>query len=156
MIDLALPLLKDYGLPLALCAVLMWSIRHLNAQLMALVAERAAAQEATIAALSSRLAKLEASRAEELKAHGDAIARFAAQYAAVIKEDAAMIRDLLAVMRRLLDTLTSRPCLHVEQTPAPAPAHAPARMRPPTSADIPPDPARAPTEALTSKNRGHG
>lgn len=162
MIELAIPLLKDYGLPLALCVVLMWAIWYLNGQIMRMVAERTAVQDSQIKDLSSRLAKLEAVRAEELKAHGEVMAGLSAQYASVIKEHSALVKDMLAVLRRLIDSLTARPCLHgapAEPQPHPHPAPViqhPGRVRPPTSAELPPDPTQAPTEALTSKNRGHG
>jgi hypothetical protein len=139
--DSILPILKEFGFPVALCAVLLWAIRSQNAQLVKAYTDRISTLERIVKGLTDKVEALEVDRIRRADEYGHTIKDLAIRLASVTKETNEVIRSTLQVMRKLCDSIAIRPCMmdeyHPHKTPPP---------RPPTSGELPDDPAKAETD----------
>jgi hypothetical protein len=138
-----LPILKDFGFPIALCVVLLFAIRQQNAALVKAYTDRISVLERLVKINSDKIDELELDRIRRADEYGHTLKDMAVRYGNILRDHDQLTREMLAFLRRLADSvgvMASRPCMH--DTPAP---HRPS-VKVPSSAEIPADPTKAPTD----------
>lgn len=136
--DALLPLLKEFGFPVALCAALLWAIRQQNLQLVKAYTDRIGVLERMVKSLTEKVDELERNRIQRADDYGQALRSVIVTGNATARETNEVLRGSLTVLRKLCDSLNARPCLDAPGRPA--------TPRPPTAEDVPADPAKAVTD----------
>lgn len=139
-----LPLLKDFGFPVALCGVLLLAVRYQNAQLQkaaqelnAALASRITILEGVTSAQALQIAALEADRLKRADEYARSLEHIATRYATAVREWHAWMDKAWSF---LVSVLSRRPA--GEYHPYDAPAAPP----------IPPEPPKPPeTERTTGR-----
>lgn len=142
--DALLPILKDFGFPIALCVVLLLAIRQQNAQLVKAYTDRILTLERIVKVNTDQIHELQAERIRRADEYGHTLKDMALRYANTIRDHDALMRTALDVLRRLTDAIAVRPCMidsHYQPHPQARPA-----VKVPSSDEIPADPAKAPTD----------
>jgi hypothetical protein len=140
-----IPILKEFGFPIALCGLLLIAISRQNAQLVKAYTDRIGTLEKIVRGLTEKVDELERDRIRRADEYGHTLKDLALRWSTTIREHNDLTRSTLAILRKLTDSITIRPCMmdryepHVYPTP-----------RPPSSDEIPKDPARAETDRLQS------
>jgi hypothetical protein len=136
-VDAFLPLLKEFGFPIALCVALMWALRHQNAQLVKAYTDRIGTLERIVKTLTEKVDELERDRIRRADEYGHTLKAIAVSWSASTRETNDLTRSSLAVLRKLCDAVGACQGYH----PHPSP-------RPPTSGEVPADPSKVPTDRL--------
>jgi small-conductance mechanosensitive channel len=133
-----LPVLKEFGFPVALCAALLWAIRQQNMQLVKAYTDRISVLERMVKSLTEKVDDLERDRIQRADDYGQVLRSVIGSGNATARETNEVTRGSLAVLRKLCDALNARPCLDVPAQPR--------TPRPPSADEVPPDPAKAITD----------
>jgi hypothetical protein len=149
-----LPLLKEFGFPVALCVVLLLAIRQQNGQLVKAFTDRIKTLERvvqeqgeTIELHRHEINKLQAEMLRRADEYGHTIKDVASRYAAVIRDHNAWNQKMMDVLARLVDSIQIRPCMMDGYAPHP---HHPSKV--PSSSEIPAPPIHeAPTDRLPAR-----
>ncbi len=136
-------ILKEFGFPIALCALLLWAIMRQNAQLVKAYTDRIGTLERIVNRLTDKVNELEQDRIRRSDEYGHTLKNIAVNWSAATKETNEVTRTALAVMRRLCDSINLRPCMR-DMEPHPIP------QRTPSSAEIPADPPKPTTDRYQS------
>ena len=145
MIDTILPLVKDFGFPVALSVVLLWAIRSQNAQLVKAYTDRIVTLEGIVRTLTRKVDELEADRLRRADEYAHGLKAVAERAGEQAREFTRTIRELLPLLRSLVESINARPCQRNDYWPSPTPP-----PRAPSAADVP----RAPEEE--SRTYKHG
>jgi hypothetical protein len=94
-----------------------------------------------VAANTEEIKRLELDRIRRADEYGHTLKDMALRYGQTIRDHDQLMRDALAVLRRLTDSITARPCLMDQPGYRPHPT-------PPSSGELPKDPAKAPTDRI--------
>lgn len=140
-----IPILKDFGFPIALCIALILAIRQQNAQLVKSFTDRIATLEKIVKSNAERIEELEFDRIRRADEYGHTLKDMALRYGNIVRDHDALTRDMLGVLRRLTDSvgmMANR--LGLDDTPVP---HRRA-VKVPSSAELPADPAKATTDRV--------
>jgi hypothetical protein len=126
-----LPVAKDFGIPVAMCVVLIVAIRYQNAQLqkasaalIAALSARTSTLEKITSAQAERITALEADRLKRADEYAHSLKDVAGRYAAAVREWHAWMEKAWAF---LVDMASQRGDYH----PTHAPAHPPMPPAPP-------------------------
>jgi len=141
-----LPYIKDLGFPIALCVLLMWAIRVQYQQISTAYTDRISALESVVSKMSARMEEMEADRMKRSDDYSASLRATSSQWSAQVRENHALLTQLLTVMRNLVDSMGTRPCMS-EYPPHSVHHHG---RRVPSSADLPADPSKAPTDSVRS------
>lgn len=146
MLEQLLTVVQKFGFPVALCVVLLLAIRHQNAQLVKAYTDRISLLEDLIRSQGEKIEKLQKESVERSIEYANSLKDIAGRYASSTREVFGCIREILPVLRRLVDSINTRPCMH-DYHPTVAPS------RPPSSDDLPPPPRNHET---TDRIQSHG
>lgn len=139
-----LPILKDFGFPIALCIVLLLAIRHQNAALVKAYTDRILVLEKIVKANTDEIHELQAERIKRADEYGHTLKDMAIRYSNTIRDHDQLMKSALNVLRQLTDAVAARPCM------ADPPYHphplAHKVIRTPSSSEIPADPSKSPTD----------
>lgn len=138
-----IPLLKEFGFPIALCGLLLIAISRQNAQLVKAYTDRISTLEKIVRGLTEKVDELERDRIRRADEYGTTLKDLALRWSTTIREHNDLTRSTLAILRKLTDSITIRPCMMDRYEP-----HAHPTPRPPSSDEIPKDPAQAETDRL--------
>jgi len=138
-----LPILKEFGFPIALCAVLLWAIRAQNAQLVKAYTDRIGTLERIVKGLNDKVDELEKDRIRRSEEHGHTLKGIAIAWSKSQADVSAVIKDTLVVIRKLCDSMGSlhRAIEHYQPHPV--------TPRPPHAAEVPADPAKRETHPIS-------
>lgn len=98
-----LPVLKDFGFPVALCALLLWAIRSQNTQLVKAYTDRIGTLERIVRDLTGKVDELERDRIRRADEYGHTLKGIALSWANATKETNEVVRGSLAVQRKVCD-----------------------------------------------------
>lgn len=140
--EVFIPLLKDFGFPVGLSIVLLYAIwkqntivQKVNAALNKAQNDRIEVLEKLVHDNTEKLEELEADRLRRSDEYGHTLKDMALRYGQTIREHDLLMREVMAVLRRLVDSIAIRPCMADD-------LYTPHRSPPPTSRDLPKDPAK--------------
>ena len=134
--DTIIPLLKEFGFPIALCAVLLWAIRAQNAQLVKAYTDRISTLERIVKSLTDKVDELERDRIRRSDEYGHTLKGIALCWSTHSKETNEVLRGSLKVLRELCECMRDfRPHDH----------------RPPSPSDVPADPAKRETHPISRR-----
>jgi hypothetical protein len=143
-----IPVVKEFGFPVALCVVLLLAIRQQNAQLVKAFTDRIKVLEKVVEEQGERIIKLEADRLRRAEEYAQTLKDIAARYAKVVTDHDAWSKQAFALLSRLIDVWQTRPCMIDRYEPHPAQP----QTRVPSSAEIPTPPRHdSPTEQLPAR-----
>lgn len=142
-----LAIFKDFGFPVALCAVLLLAIRHMAQTLVKAYTDRIKALENAVSDLQAKYAVAQADIVVRSDRHAAELKAVAERNAKVIQDHDAWTKQAFSILSRLIDSWQARPCLYRgdDPTPAPEPSSSVTRRNTPSSAELPPPP-EPPTE----------
>jgi hypothetical protein len=144
--DLA-TVLREFGFPIALCVVLLYAIRHMAAQLVKAYTDRIATLEGIVRSLTKKVDELEADRLRRADEYAHGLKAVAERAGEQAREFTRTIRELLPLLRSLVEAVNARPCQMQDYRP-----HAAPPPRGPIVSDVP----RSPAERETDKAYKHG
>ena len=144
--DAIIHLLKEFGFPIALCGLLLLAISRQNAQLVKAYTDRIGMLEEIVKGLNDKVDELERDRIRRTDEYGHTLKDHALRCSTTIREHNALTRSTLAILRKLTDSLTLRPCMQDHQDRYDPRAHR--TPRPPSSDELPKDPTRAEIDRL--------
>lgn len=129
-----IPILRDFGFPIALCCLLLWAIRHMAAQLVKAYTDRIGTLERIVSAQGKRIEELEADRLRRSDEYAHSIKDAAMRFGEQAREFTRTIREIMPILKQLVEAIGGRPCMvdrdyRPHQTP-----------RPPSVHDLPADP----------------
>lgn len=130
--DILLSVMKDFGFPVALLCAFAWYIRQMHA-------DRINTLEKLVNELGARIELVEADRLRRAEAYAHDLKALALRQNQEARETRTVLSGLLDVTRKLLDSL---PFQFGGEPPPPRP------RRTPSSAEVPADPAQAPTDRI--------
>jgi len=131
-----LPILRDFGFPIALCVALLWAIMQQNRQLVKAYTDRITVLERLVREVGAKVEALELDRMRRADEYAHSIKDLAVRFGDQAREFTRTIKEVLPVLHRLVDALGGRPCMH-DPGYEYKPHHTP---RPPTVADLPREP----------------
>jgi len=141
--DAILPILKDFGFPIALCCALLWAISRQNSQLVKAYTDRIGTLEKIVKSLTEKVDELERDRIRRADEYGHTLKDLALRWSTTIREHNDLTRSTLAILRKLTDSITVRPCMMDRYEP-----HHHPTPRPPSSDELPRDPSQKPTDRI--------
>lgn len=150
--DAILPILRDFGFPIALCVVLIIAIREMMLRLMKAHAETVRVQaeridtlEEIVTTLHTKVDTLQTQQLSRAEEYGNSLKDVASRYATAIRDTNAWGREMTTALRRLADAVAELVKMtRKEYAPTP---------RPPSSDEIPTPPAK---DASTDRIFRHG
>jgi len=129
-----LPILKEFGFPVALCGVLLWAMRNMSMQLVKSYTDRIRVLEGIVNTLTEKVDNLERDRIRRADEYGHTLKGIALSWAAQSKETNELSRGSLKVLRELCECMKDyHP--HGHRTPKPG--------------DVPADPAKRETHPIS-------
>jgi len=129
-----IPLLKEFGFPIALCALLLWAIRSQNMQLVKAYTDRISTLERIVKTLNDKVDQLELDRIRRADEYGHTLKGIALSWASAGRETNEVLKGSLKVLRELCD------CMHDFR---------PHNHRTPSPSDVPADPAKKETHPIS-------
>ena len=137
--DAIIPILKDFGFPVALCGVLLLAMKHMQAQLTKAYIDRINTLEGIVKTLSKEVDELQSDRLRRSEEYAHSIKDIAGRFGTMVRESHEMWKQVLAALRTIaaeMQHMSGRPCqAQPDYDPHPA-----ARTRTPSHIDIPNDP----------------
>ena len=135
-----LPLLKEFGFPVALCVVLLLAIRQQNGQLVKAFTDRIKTLESVVRDQGVKIADLESDRIRRADEYAQTLKDVAARYATVVREHNAWNQRMMDVLSRLVDSIQIRPCMMERYEQHESRVH----QKVPSSSEIPAPPRHDP------------
>lgn len=133
---------RSFGFPIVLCGVLLYAIRHMAAKLVDAYTDRISTLEGIVRSLTRKVDELEADRLRRSDEYAHGLKATAERAGEQAREFTRTIRELLPLLRQLVDAINARPC-HVEPDYKPH-----ATPRPLSASDIPRSPAEEDTRTF--------
>jgi len=138
--EVILPFLREFGFPVALCITLLLAIRQQNMSLVKAYTDRISVLEKLVKVNTDKIEELESDRLRRSDEYGHTLKDMAIRYGQTIRDHDNLMREVMAVLRRLVDSIAIRPCMADDlYTPHPKPHPTP------TSRDLPKDPTKETT-----------
>ena len=137
-----LPILKEFGFPIALCVVLLLAIRKQNGDLVKAYTDRITVLERIVKSQGDKIDDLERDRLRRAEEHGHTLKGIALAWSKSAADTSEVIRNTLAVIRKLCDSITGLHRALDQYVPHPVPP-------PPGSHEVPADPAKRDTHPLS-------
>lgn len=143
-----LPLLKDFGFPVALCGVLLLAVRHMFTTYDRAQKARIGAIEAALAEEQARSRQTTTDAAKRADEYSAVLQGLLSRHEASLAAHNNLTRQTLDILRRLVDALAARPCLVEDYRPHSAAPSPDARPSVPPRREVPMDPV---TERTTGR-----
>jgi hypothetical protein len=135
-----LPIVKEFGFPVALCIVLLFAIRQQNAQLVKAFTDRIKVLEKVVEEQGEEIVVIQNDRMHRADEYAHTLRDIAARYAKVVTDHDAWSKQAFALLSRLIDVWQMRPCMADRYEPHTQAPVQPPTQKVPSSAEIPAPP----------------